>query len=182
MDKQTTNKDHNETPGKVIGKLSKIFDTILTVTAYLSGSLIVIMMLSISYEVVMRYFFNSPTIWVIDFSGYMQYAVVLLGAAWVLKNDGHSKIDVISNRFQGKKRLILSLLTCSIGLIACGLFFWKGLEATWGAYQRSEFLYRDVEVPTALLLVFFPLGFSMLFIQFAREIYNNLRALLSPHI
>jgi C4-dicarboxylate transporter DctQ subunit len=182
MDKQTPKKDPNEKPGKGSGKLSKIFDTILTVTAYLSGSLIVIMMLSISYEVVMRYFFNAPTIWVIDFSGYMQYAVVLLGAAWVLKNNGHSKIDVISNRLQGKKRLILNLLTCSIGLIACGLFFWKGLEATWEAYLRSEFLYRDVEVPTAILLVFFPIGFSMLFIQFAREIYNHLRALLSPNI
>ncbi len=182
MVKQTPEKDHNEKPRKGLGKLSKIFDAILTVTAYLSGSLIIIMMLSISYEVVMRYFFNSPTIWVIDFSGYMQYAVVLLGAAWVLKNDGHSKIDVVSNRFHGKKRLILNLFTYSIGLIACALFFWKGLEATWEAYQRSEFLYREVEIPTALLLAFFPLGFCMLCIQFAREIYNRLRELLTAHI
>ena len=161
----------------MLGKLSVIFDNILTGAAYLSGFIIILMMLSISYEVVMRYFFTAPTTWAIDFSGYMQHALVMLGAAWVLKNGGHTKIDIFSNRLQGKKRAILSLLTSSISLVACSLFFWKGLEATWGAYQRGDFLYREVEIPSALLLAFFPLCFFLLCIQFAREIYNHFRAL-----
>lgn len=167
----------DERPGKGPGKLSRIFDNVLTVTAYLSGFIIVLMMLSISYEVVMRYFFTAPTTWAIDFSGYMQYALILLGAAWVLKNNGHTKIDIVLERFQGKKRLILNLITSSICFVACALFFWKGLEATWGAYLRGDFLYRDVEIPRAPLLAFIPLSFLMLCIQFAREIYKQFRAL-----
>jgi C4-dicarboxylate transporter DctQ subunit len=167
----------NERPGKGPGKLSRIFDNVLTVAAYSSGFIIILMMLSISYEVVMRYFFTAPTTWAIDFSGYMQHALILLGAAWVLKNNGHTRIDIVLNRFQGKKRSILNLFTFSISLVACAIFFWKGLEATWGAYQRGDFLYREVEIPSAPLLAFFPLGFLMLCIQFAREIYKQLRAL-----
>ena len=177
MAKQMAEENRVQEPGKGPGRLSKIFDNILTVTAYLSGFIIVLMMLSISYEVVMRYFFTAPTSWAIDFSGYMQLALVLLGAAWVLKNDGHTRIDIVSIRFQGKKRTILSVITSSISFLACSIFFWKGLEATWGAYQRGDFLYREVEIPSAILNAFFPLGFFLLCIQFAREIYNHLRAL-----
>ena len=177
MVEQIAEKDHNEKPEKGPGKLSKIFDNVLTMTAYLSGFIIVFMMLSISYEVVMRYFFTAPTIWVIDFSGYMQLALVLLGAAWVLKNGRHAKIDMVLNRFTGKKRTILSIVISSIGLVACAIFFWKGLEATLAAHQRGDFLYREVEVPSALLLAFFPIGLFLLCIQWAREIYNHWRAL-----
>jgi TRAP-type mannitol/chloroaromatic compound transport system permease small subunit len=62
--------------GNTSGGLSKIFDRIITWVAYVSGWIIIIMMLSISYEVVMRYFFRAPTAWVVDFSGYMQYVLV----------------------------------------------------------------------------------------------------------
>jgi len=177
MVQQISEKDHIQKPRKGLGTLSKIFDNVLTVMAYLSGFIIVFMMLSISYEVVMRYFFTAPTIWVVDFSGYMQLALVFLGAAWVLKNGGHAKIDIVLNRFKGKQRTILYIVISFIGLVACAIFFWKGLEATWAAHQRGDFLYRDVEIPKALLLAFFPLGLFLLCIQFAREIYNHWRAL-----
>ena len=158
-------------------KLSRFFDKVLTVAAYVSGFIIILMMLSISYEVVMRYFFDAPTSWAIDFSGYMQHALVLLGAAWVLKNGGHTKIDLFVHSLKGRKSKIINVVTSLLAFVACVLFFWKGLEATWGAYQRGDFLYRDIEVPKALLLGFFPLGFILLCLQYAREIYKQWRAL-----
>jgi len=177
MAKQTPETAHQEKSSNFMGRLTKIFDYVLNVTAYFSGSLIIILMLSISYEVVMRYFFNSPTSWVIDFSGYMQYAIVMLGAAWVLKRNGHTKIDLLSAQLKGKKQTILNALTSSIGLLTCAIFFWEGLTATWQAYQRHEFLYREIEIPVAPLFVIFPISFLLLCIQFAREIYHHLRAL-----
>jgi len=177
MAKQTPEKAHQEKSRNFMGRLTKIFDYVLNVTAYFSGSLIIILMLSIVYEVVMRYFFNNPTSWVIDFSGYMQYALVMLGAAWVLKRNGHTKIDLLSAQLGGKKQTILNAITSSIGLLTCSVFFWEGLKATWEAYQRHEFLYREIEVPVAPLFVIFPISFFLLCIQFAREIYNHLRSL-----
>jgi len=177
MDKQAPEKAHQEKSSNFMGRLTKIFDYTLKGTAYFSGGLIIILMLSISYEVVMRYFFNSPTSWAIDFSGYMQYAIVMLGAAWVLKRNGHTKIDLLSAQLKGKKQTILNAITSSIGLLTCTVFFWEGLTATWQAYQRHEFLYREIEIPVAPLFVIFPISFLLLCIQFAREIYNYLRAI-----
>ena len=176
MVKQVPEKSHQEETSNSIGKLSRIFDYVLKATGYFSGGLIIIMMLSISYEVVMRYFFTNPTSWVIDFSGYMQYAIVLLGAGWVLKRNGHTKIDLFSIQLRGKKETILNTITSSIGLLTCAIFCWVGLDATWTAYKAGEFLYREVEVPVAPLFLVFPISFFLLCIQFAREIYNHLRA------
>ncbi len=157
----------------VLRNLSKIFDNFLIALAYLSGILMVLMMLSVSYEVVMRYFFNSPTRWAMDFSGYMQHALVLLGAAWVLKTGAHTRIDFLVDRLSTRAQAIINIFTSIIALVACAIFFWKGFEATWGAYQRGDFLYREVEIPSAPLLGIIPFAFLLLCIQFARSIYKH---------
>jgi TRAP-type C4-dicarboxylate transport system permease small subunit len=168
--------------GTVFIGVSKIFDNIITRAAYLSGCIIIFMMLAISYEVIMRYFFIKPTGWVMDFSGYMQYACVLLGSAWVLKIGSHTRIDVLLNKFPARIQTILNLITSSIALVACAIFFWKGFEATWGAYQRGDFLYREVEVPLSILFAFIPFAFLLLCIQFGREIYKHWQALRRPPV
>ena len=163
--------------GVVTERASKIFDSIIAGAAYLSGCIIVFMMLAISYEVVMRYILGTPTSWVMDFSGYMQYAIVLLGAAWVLKIGSHTRIDILLNKFRPRIQTILNIVTSSISLVACAIFGWKGFEATWGAYQRGDFLYREVEVPLAILFAFIPFSFLLLCIQLGREIHKHWRAL-----
>jgi C4-dicarboxylate transporter DctQ subunit len=162
------------TPGR---RLSRVFDRILVGTGYTSGVIVVIMMLSMSFDVVMRYFFKMPTRWVGDFAGYMQYVQVLIGAAWVLMIRGHTRIDILVTRFSPRTQKILSLATSCIALVACALFVWVGIQATWTAYQDNEFLYRDIEVPLAPLYALIPFSFILLCIQFGREIYNGWRSL-----
>jgi TRAP-type C4-dicarboxylate transport system permease small subunit len=157
--------------------LSKAFDKILTVTAYTSGIIIVLLMLSMCYEVVLRYFFDAPTKWAADFSGYMQYVLVLLGAAWVLKIDAHTKIDILLLFFSPKTRTVINIVTSLFALVACALFLWKGAEATWDAYQRGDFLYREVELPLAPLYAVIPFAFLLVCIEFGRKMYDYWRSL-----
>jgi TRAP-type C4-dicarboxylate transport system permease small subunit len=163
--------------GTIGRRLSKVFDGILTVTAYTSGAIIVLLMLSMCYEVVMRYFFNAPTRWAADFSGYMQYVLVLVGAAWVLKIDAHIRIDTLLVRFSPRTQTILNIVTSSIALIVCALFLWKGVEATWTAYVRGDFLYREVELPLAPFYAVIPFAFLLVCIEFGRKVYNHWRSL-----
>ena len=163
--------------GTVGRRLSAGFGGLLVVTAYCSGGIIVLLMLVVSYEVVMRYFFNAPTTWAIDFSRYMQYALVLLGATWVLKMGAHTKIDMLVIRRSPRTQAIIKIVTSSLALVACAIFFWKGLEATWGAYLRGDFLYHEVEVPLAPLYAFIPFTFLLLCIQFGHEVYDHWRSL-----
>jgi C4-dicarboxylate transporter DctQ subunit len=166
-----------EKSGTIGGRLSRVFDRILVGTGYASGAIIIIMMLSMSYDVVMRYFFNAPTRWAGDFSGYMQYVLVLIGAAWVLMIRGHTRIDILVTRFSPRTQKIMSVVTSFIALIACALFVWVGIRATWLAYQGNEFLYRDIQVPLYPLYAVIPFSFLLIFIQFGRMAYSGWRSL-----
>jgi TRAP-type mannitol/chloroaromatic compound transport system permease small subunit len=158
-------------------RLSRLFDRILLATAYISGAIIVIMMLSMSFDVAMRYFFDMPTRWAGDFSGYMQYFLVLLGAAWVLSIRGHTRIDILVTRFSKRTQQYFALVTSCIGLIACALFVYVGTTATLTAITDNEFLYRDIELPLWPFYAFIPLCFTLLCIQFGRMIYRGWIAL-----
>jgi TRAP-type C4-dicarboxylate transport system permease small subunit len=166
--------DKTQAPG---GRLSRIFDRILLGTSYASGTIIVIMMLSMSYEVVMRYYFKAPTRWAGDFSGYMQYALVLIAAAWVLSIRGHTRIDILVSRLTARWQQVLGLITSAVALIACLLFVWVGIEATQTAYAGNEFLYRDIELPLYPFYAVIPFSFILLAIQFGRIVYNHWRVL-----
>jgi C4-dicarboxylate transporter DctQ subunit len=131
------------------------------------------LMVSFSYEVVMRYFFVSPTKWVLDFGGYIQYTITLLGAAWVLQIDGHPTIDLIVENASPRKQVVSRIITLSIALLACLLFGWEGLRATIFAYQRGDFLFRQVEVPLAPLYGLIPFSFALLSIELGRKIYGE---------
>jgi C4-dicarboxylate transporter, DctQ subunit len=156
---------------------SRVFDRILVATGYASGAIIVLMMVSMSFDVVMRYFFDMPTRWAGDFSGYMQYVLVLLGAAWVLSVRGHTRIDILATRFSVRIQKALGIATSCVGLIGCALFVYVGVRATVTAITGNEFLYRDIEVPLWPLYAFVPFGFTLLFIQFGRMIYRGYRSM-----
>jgi TRAP-type C4-dicarboxylate transport system permease small subunit len=158
------------------GALSRGFDKFLKITAYISGSIILFMMLALSYHVLMRYFFKAPTNWAPDASGYMQFALVLIGTAWVLKIDSHTKIDTLLIRLPHKVKTIVSCITSLLALVACALFVWKGVEAAWMAYVRSDFLYREVELPVAPFYALIAFSFTLLFIQFCRRFFNYIRS------
>ncbi len=66
------------------------------------------------YEVVTRYFFNSPTAWVSDFVSYTLAASVFLALPKVTKDKGHVAVtiivDMLSERFAAKIHTVVSLI------------------------------------------------------------------------
>ena len=61
-----------------------------TVTAFLLPLIILI----VSYEVVMRYFFNSPTLWAWDVNIQLFAIMVFLGGGYALMQNGHVRVDL----------------------------------------------------------------------------------------
>lgn len=146
--------------------LGGAFDRMQTVLSRVSGVLLVVMMLCISYEVVMRYFFLRPTRWVNDISGYIQFAVTFIAAAWVLREEGHVSIDIVISRLKPKTQALSKFVTSLVGVVICGVFAWKSFEAAWVAYESGYKLIRGIIIPEHIILWFVPLGMSLLCVQF----------------
>lgn len=126
----------------------------------------------LTYEVIMRYIFHTPTIWEIEFSVYMLIMATFVGAAYGLKNGSHINIDLIIRLFSSPIRARVSLYTSIISLIFCLVLAITGWRNWWEAAAkgwRSDSLWGP---PLWIPYLFLPLGITLLCLQYLVQIYN----------
>jgi TRAP-type mannitol/chloroaromatic compound transport system permease small subunit len=100
--------------------------------------LIFILIGIIMFEVVMRYVFNRPTIWVNETSEFAFSAYFLLGGAYTLFHAGHVRVDIVYNRFSSRIRAVLDLITSLFFFLYMSLLLWKGGEMAWDSTMLLE--------------------------------------------
>jgi TRAP-type mannitol/chloroaromatic compound transport system permease small subunit len=85
---------------RIVRVIDKFTDTTGTWVAWLNVPLV----LAVTYEVVARYAFNSPTIWSFDVT-YMLYGTIfMLGAAYALHKGAHIRTDFFFERWSLRTR------------------------------------------------------------------------------
>lgn len=161
------------------GKSAKrrgIIDHVITFLAVIAGGLLAIMALIVSYNVLMRYFIGKPPVWAIETTEYILVFSTFLAAAWVLKQDGHVKIDILVIRLSKKSQHALSLVVSFLGIVACGLLAWHGAKATYSLYSRDVIMMKMMPWPKWFLVAPIPVGMLLTLTQFLRNLVILLRA------
>lgn len=74
-------------------KLARRLDPISVASGQFVAWLIIPMVLGLTYEVVARYVFNSPTLWAYDMTFMMYGSYFMLGVAFTLQRKGHVRTD-----------------------------------------------------------------------------------------
>jgi C4-dicarboxylate transporter DctQ subunit len=152
-----------------MNKPLNIFDRILNIMTYLAGILLIFIMLSVCLEVVLRSFFNRPQIWVTEVTECLLLYITFLGTAWLLREEGHVKVDIILDRLKPKTVALLGIISSLIGLFVSLILAIYGLSVTWSYFQRGIYTPTAMEIPVFAILLIIPIGSSMLFIQFIRR-------------
>jgi len=157
-----------------------LFDRIIDLLASLAGGLILFMMLSICIDVVLRYFLNRPLTWGVEISEYILLWSTLLSVAWVLKIEGHVKIDLVVNRLNPRNQCLVNTITSILGAITCLVLLWYGTKVSWEFFERGTITNTILELPSAPLFAIIPIGSFLLFIQFVRRSYGYLKSWKLP--
>jgi C4-dicarboxylate transporter DctQ subunit len=146
-----------------------IFDRIINVMTFLAGMLLVFIMLSVCMEVILRSFINRPQIWVTEVTECLLLYITFLGTAWLLREEGHVKVDVILDRLKPKAVALMGIISSLIGLFVSLILTIYGLGVTWSYFQRGIYTPTAMEIPVFAILAIIPIGSLMLFIQFLRR-------------
>jgi TRAP-type mannitol/chloroaromatic compound transport system permease small subunit len=101
--------------------------------------LAVALMLSIGYEVIMRYGLRAPTLWSFDMSYMLGGSLYVLGFAWVLREDGNVRVDILSSRFSKKTQLYINLIFTLL------LFFPMAVMLLVTSLERTILSWRILE-------------------------------------
>jgi len=120
---------------QLLAKAGAIFDQAMRLLAALAIVLLVLIMFGVCAEVVMRYYFRRPIFWMEEVSTYALVYVAFLGAAWLLKHEGHVITDLVVNRLNPKRRAAVGTFTSIIGGITCGVVGWYGTQCVWEYFR-----------------------------------------------
>lgn len=129
------------------------------------GWLIILMTFGMSYEVMVRYLFNSPTPWALDVSFIMYGTLFMMGGAYTLSRGGHVRGDFLyrlwSPRTQAKVDLALYVLFFFPGILALVFAGSKYASRSWGYTEVSVnspagipiYQFKTVIVVAGILLI-----------------------------
>jgi TRAP-type C4-dicarboxylate transport system permease small subunit len=121
----------------------------------------------------MRYLFRSPTGWVIEVCEFALLYITFLGAPWLLKQDGHIRVDILFTFLNRKVSRILNTTTSLVGAIACGFLFVYGVLSTWHHFQENTLIIQTLNMPKWELLIVIPIGSFFLVLQFLCIFYGQ---------
>ncbi len=152
-------------------KAGRLLDLALFGFVVAAVAILVALVCAVTFEVVMRYFFNKPTRWVVEFSEYSLLYLAFLGGAWVLKEEGHVKVELLIEVLPMRVREALHMITSLTGAAVCGLFFWVSTAYVWEIYGTGEILFKSVLIKKWLVMVIIPPGLLLLTLQFIRRAF-----------
>ena len=175
-------KGYNEVMEHLIEKLSGRIGWFSEITGRALAWLVLVMVLLVSYDVMMRYFFLSGSIAIQELEWHLFSIIFLLGAAYTLKHDDHVRLDLVyRSRFLSDYHRAWINLVCSLLFLLpfCVLI----IESSWPfvsqAYRFSESSPDPGGLPYRWVLkAAIPLGFFLLIIQGIGESLKNLSFIL----
>jgi len=135
------------------------------------GWCILILTLSVAYEVFVRYVLNAPTVWVFDMMVQMYGALFLMAGPYALAQDTHVRADVLyrflSVRWQARIDLILYITFFFPGMLA---LFWYGWEIASDSWRYKEVSWNS---PARIQIYFFktliPMAGALFIVQGVAE-------------
>ena len=124
------------------------------------GWCILVLTLSVTYEVFVRYVLNAPTVWAFDMMVQMYGALFLMAGPYALAQDAHVRGDVIYRLFpfkvQARIDLIIYIFFFFPGMLALFYFgyeiasdSWRYKEVSWNSPARIQIYFFKSLIPLA---------------------------------
>lgn len=155
--------------------MGRSFDLLINLSAIMAAAILIFIMLSVCAEIIMRYFFNNPLIWVIEISEYGLLYVTFLGTAWVLRRGAHISVDLFIDLLRPSLGNLLKIFSAVAGIFVCYIFVRYGVSVVREYYLSGSARPTSLEVPTFLVLWIIPYGGILLLLQFVRNLFNYTR-------
>jgi len=132
-----------------------------------SGLGILAMGLILTYEVFVRYVFNSPTIWVQETSIYLYMWTMLAAASYTLQKRKHVHVDLVIDRLPARPRSVLEAVTSAVGTVFCAIVSVQAYQMIEATVRFGKVSATPLRVPLWIPQSALLMGFVLLTFQFA---------------
>lgn len=151
-------------------RLAEVFLTrLVNLMAVVACLLLVAVMLATILKVALRGLFGIGVIGVDQLSGNALVYLTFLGAAWVLRREGHVTMDIVLAGVTSGIRRRLIVLNSLIGAAICFALAYFGYHAIEVSIARQVVVVTELEIPRAIGLAPIPVGAFLLGLEFLRR-------------
>ncbi len=153
-------------------KIIRTIDTLSRYQGYVLAVVLLALVFFVVLEVVLRYIFNSPTIWGTEFQLFMYGALFMLSQAYTLYRGTHARVDVLLTMLPTRVQHIISAIGYGIFFIPFAVvIFWYGVNFAYGSWMEREIsVWSGWAPPIYPIKAIIPLGALMLGIQGLAEL------------
>lgn len=144
----------------------RILKKINVFCAFVAGLVLLFITLSIFVDVVLRYFFSSPTIWVTEVSTYLFLYLIFLGTSYALQQGAHIRVTFLLDHLSQKLKRIINVFTSLFSMIFTVVLLWQSSRMTWSAFSEHWTSPTMLNAPMAYIYVAMVIGSIMLLVSF----------------
>lgn len=151
-------------------RTSGLFDVLCDLCAVAAGVIVLAIMMAVSADVLLRFFFASPLSWVLQFTEYGLLYVVFLGAPWLQQERGHVAVDLLTSRLSPRYSQLFARLASLVGAVTFAIIAWYGFVLTSEQFLTGSVTADLIAVPRYLITMVIPFGSALLSISFLKQI------------
>ncbi|MFA5638161.1 MAG: TRAP transporter small permease subunit [Anaerovoracaceae bacterium] len=160
-------------------KIRNVIDTVNDWVGKIVRWLLVAICFILSFEVISRYFFDSPTIWAQDVSKQLLAVVGCMGGGYALLYNSHVKVDVFWERWSVRTRAIVDIFTSILFFVYLGLMLYNCFDMaaiSWSFHERTTSVFAPVLYPLKTIIV---IGVFFCFIQGISKLIHDILVILT---
>ena len=143
--------------------------------AMLSEWVLLTMTVIVFYDVVMRYIFNSPTIWALEMSEYMLVFLAFIGAAEMQRQKANINMNFFYIKFPPGMRRSVDVFTSLLMLLFSFLLLRASLKLTLTAYKYGSASNSLLETPLCIPYSIVAIGMFLLLLQAIIDMVESVR-------
>ncbi len=165
---------------KTVIAIMKMIDVVNEKIAKMASYCLILLILSLVYEVVARYAFNAPTAWSSDATYFLCSIALIFAMAYTWQTGGHVSVDMILVKFPVKVQAFLNVFFMVTMFFGCWFMIIGAMVPhvieSWRILERSAIGYFPPIYPYKTWIL---IGTLMLVLQgvnvFIRELYRLIK-------
>ena len=141
------------------------YDKLVKYSGYLASALFITIGFIVSYEVIMRYLFNSPTIWVNEVSRFLQIWATYLALTYSFHNKDFIRITVLYDKIGDRGKKILDFISTIFIIFFSVFVVYYGWLIAYDSLEVGRTSSTILDLPSFLTELAIPLCFGFLLIR-----------------
>ncbi len=159
-------------------KLIKLIELINEWTGKVVSFVVFFIFLIILTEVILRYVFNSPTVWANESSQMIFGAYIVLSGGYVLLSNQHVNVDLVYSHLSLKGKAIADIITCPLFILFSGMMLYYSGSMAWESLTNLEHSQSAWNPPVYPVKLMIPLGASLLLMQGITKLIRNISIII----